>query len=169
MLLSGLSHRQQPAEADCLVACVAMVLDYLAVPVNYPRLRRLLGTSEAGTPFHHVDRLRAQGFFVARGQGDIETLWSHLTTGLPVIVALRTDDLAYWIMRSDIRDEEKATDHAVVVVGLDEQAVYVDDPDFEQAPQMIELDEFLLAWLERDYEYVVIGLEEFAEGVGAER
>jgi hypothetical protein len=30
---------------------------------------------------------------------------------------------------------------------------------------MIELDEFLLAWLERDYEYVVIGLEEFAETV----
>lgn len=163
MLLSGLSHRQQPVEADCLVACVAMVLDYLAVPVNYPRLRRLLGTSEAGTPFHHVDRLRVQGFFVERGQGDTETLWSHLTTGLPVIVALRTDDLIYWIKRIDIRDEEKATDHAVVVVGLDEQTVYVNDPDFEQAPKMIELDEFLLAWLERDYEYVVIGLEEFEE------
>ena len=34
---------------------------------------------------------------------------------------------------------------------------------------MIESDEFLLAWLERDYEYVVIGLEEFAEGVGSGR
>jgi ABC-type bacteriocin/lantibiotic exporter with double-glycine peptidase domain len=58
MLLSGLSHRRQHAEADCLVACVAMVLEYLAVPVNYLRLRRALGTSEAGTPFPHVDRLR---------------------------------------------------------------------------------------------------------------
>jgi uncharacterized protein YvpB len=110
-----------------------------------------------------VDRLRAQGFFVERGQGDVETLWSRLTTGLPVIVAVRTDDLVHWIKRTDIHDEEKATDHAVVVVGLDEQTVYVNDPDFEQAPQMIDLDEFLLAWLERDYEYVVIGLEEFEE------
>ena len=29
---------------------------------------------------------------------------------------------------------------------------------------MIDPDEFLLAWLERGYEHVVIGLEEFAEG-----
>jgi hypothetical protein len=92
-----------------------------------------------------VDRLREQGFFVERGQGDTETLWSHLTTGLPVIVAVRTDDLPYWLNRTDIPDEEKATDHAVVVVGLDEQTVYANDPDFEQAPQVIDLDEFLLA------------------------
>ena len=52
-----------------------------------------------------------------------------------MIVALRSDDLVYWSRRSDIRDEEKATDHVVVVVGLNEQAVYVNDPDFEQAPQ----------------------------------
>jgi hypothetical protein len=53
MLLSGLSHWRQPVEADCLVACVAMVLDYLAAPVNYKRLRQTLGTTEAGTPFPH--------------------------------------------------------------------------------------------------------------------
>src|SRR6476659_2765227 len=132
MRLSGISHRRQQRETACLVACVAMVLEYLAGPVNYARLRRLLGTSDAGTPFHHVDRLREQGFFVERGQGTIETLGSHLTTGLPVIVAVRTDDLPYWLERSDIADEEKATDHAVVVVGLDEENVYVHDPDFEQ-------------------------------------
>ena len=80
-----------------------------------------------------------------------------------MIVAVRTDDLPYWLNRTDIPDEEKATDHAVVVVGLDEQRVYANDPDFEQARQVIDLDEFLLAWLERDYEYVVIGLEDFAD------
>jgi len=61
-------------------------------------------------------------------------------------------------------DEEKATDHAVVVVGLDEESVYAHDADFEQAPQVIDRDDFLLAWLERDDEYAVIGLEGFAEG-----
>jgi hypothetical protein len=30
-----------------------MVLDYLAAPVNYKRLRQTLGTTEAGTPFPH--------------------------------------------------------------------------------------------------------------------
>jgi hypothetical protein len=57
--------------------------------------------------------------FVGRGRGTLETLWGHLTLGLPIIVAVRTDGLPYWINRTDIADEEKATDHAVVVVGLD--------------------------------------------------
>jgi hypothetical protein len=140
-----------------------MVLDYLAVPVNYQRLRQMLGTTAAGTPFPHVDRLRARGLFVERGWGNTETLWTHLTFGLPVIVAVRTDDLPHWIKRTDVADEEKATDHAVVVVGLDSDNVYVNDPDFEQAPQIVELNEFLLAWSDRDYEYAVIGLEDFHE------
>jgi hypothetical protein len=138
-----------------------MVLDYLGVPVNYARLRQLLGTTEAGTPFFHVDRLRARGLFVERGRGNLETLWAYLSSGLPVIVAVRTDGLPHWINRTDIADEEKATDHAVVVVGLDDDNVYVNDPDFAQAPQVIEINEFLLAWLEQDYAYAVIGLEDF--------
>jgi hypothetical protein len=80
---------------------------------------------------------------------------------LPVIVAVRTDDLPHWINRTDLAAEEKATDHAVVVVGLDRDNAYVNDPDFEQVPQVIELNEFLLAWSDRDYEYAVIGLEDF--------
>jgi ABC-type bacteriocin/lantibiotic exporter with double-glycine peptidase domain len=163
MRLSGISNWRQPVEADCLVACVAMVLNYLAVPVHYQRLRQLLGTTEAGTPFPRMDRLRARGWFVERGRGDIETLWTHLTRGLPVIVAVRTDNLPHWLNRTDIADEEKATDHAVVVVGLDNDTVYVNDPDFDQAPLGIALNEFLLAWSDRDYAYAVIGLEEFYE------
>jgi hypothetical protein len=140
-----------------------MVLDYLALPVNYQRLRQLLGTTEAGTPFPNLDRLRARGLFVERGRGTVETLWSHLTIGLPIIVAVRTDSLPHWINRTDLADEEKATDHAVVVVGLDDQQVYVNDPDFAQAPQVIERNEFLLAWSDRDYAYAVIGLEDYHE------
>ena len=161
MFLADISHRRQPREADCLVACTAMVLDYLAVPVNYPRLRQLLGTTEAGTPFHHLDRLRERGLFIERSQGSLAQIEFHLGTGLPIIVAVRTDNLPYWMNRFDINDEEKATDHAVVIVGTDNEHVYVNDPDFDQAPQLIDRDEFLLAWLERDYAYAVIGLEDF--------
>ena len=163
MLLADLSNRRQPREADCLVACTAMILDYLGVPVNYNRLRHLLGTTKAGTPFHHLDRLRERGLFIERSQGTLTQLEMHLTTGLPVIVAIRTDHLPYWMNRTDIREEEKATDHAIVVVGIDSASVYVNDPDFEQAPQLIDRDEFVLAWLERDYAYAVIGLEDFSQ------
>src|SRR6266508_5880768 len=127
-----------------------MVLDYLAVPVNYQRLGQTLGTTEAGTPFPHVDRWRARGLFVERGRGNTETLGTHLTIGLPVIVAVRTDDLPHWIKRTDIADEEKATDHAIVIVGLDSDNIYVNDPDFDQAPQIVELNEFLLSFSDRD-------------------
>jgi len=138
-----------------------MVLDYLAVPVNYTRLRQLLGTTAAGTPFHHLDRLRERGLFIERSQGTLAQIEAHLATGLPIIVAIRTDNLPYWMNRTDISDEEKATDHAVVVVGIVSEHVYVNDPDFEQAPHLIERNEFLLAWVERDYAYAVIGLEDF--------
>jgi uncharacterized protein YvpB len=49
-----------------------------------------------------------------------------------------------------------ATDHAVLVVGYDEQAVYINDPAFEQAPQRVSRADFELAWLEFDYRYAVI-------------
>jgi uncharacterized protein YvpB len=44
----------------------------------------------------------------------------------------------------------------VVVVGFDDQAVYVNDPAFEQVPQRIPRVEFELAWMEFDYRYAVI-------------
>lgn len=31
-------HRPQIDQADCLAACVAMVLNYLQIPVNYLKL-----------------------------------------------------------------------------------------------------------------------------------
>jgi hypothetical protein len=38
MSLLAVSHWKQRRQADCLVACAAMVLEYLQVPVSYDRL-----------------------------------------------------------------------------------------------------------------------------------
>lgn len=46
--------------------------------------------------------------------------------------------------------------HAVVLVGLTSDTVYLNDPAFDAAPQTAPLDHFLLAWSELDYEYAVI-------------
>jgi predicted double-glycine peptidase len=48
------------------------------------------------------------------------------------------------------------TNHAVVVVGLDEDNVTVLDPAFPDAPQSIPHDEFHLAWLNGDYSCAII-------------
>ena len=58
-----------------------------------------------------------------------------------------TTQLSYW---------EEATNHAVVVVGIDRDTVALSDPGISHAPQLVALDEFELAWIENDYVCAVL-------------
>ena len=160
MRLFGIANRRQQREADCLVAAIATVLDYLAVPVQYEQLRKLLGTTASGTPFSRVSRLLRWRLWVERGHGTLQIVQEYLEFGLPLLAAVRTDALPYWMDRTDVALEEKATDHVVVIVGLEDETVYLNDPDFAEAPQLVDRESFLLAWSGRDEEYAVIGLTE---------
>ena len=80
----------------------------------------------------------------------LDYLQLAVKNGLPVIVAVDTAALTYWT------DD---TAHAVVVVGFEQDFVLVNDPEFEQAPQSVPLDEFLLAWLEHNYRQAIIRME----------
>lgn len=44
-------------------------------------------------------------------------------------------------------------DHALVVVGFDEQRIFVNDPAFDNHPIAIPLIQFELAWMAFDYRY----------------
>jgi ABC-type bacteriocin/lantibiotic exporter with double-glycine peptidase domain len=111
MTLLPVSHQQQREEADCLVACTAMVLTYLQIPYHYEQLRRVLRTEQHGTIFSHL--------------GHLETI----------------------------------THHAVVIIGIDGDRVYLNDPAFVTAPQIVARDEFEPAWIEHNYRFAVITLE----------
>jgi predicted double-glycine peptidase len=50
----------------------------------------------------------------------------------------------------------ETTRHAVVVVGIDSEYVYVHDPCFDIAPQRVTRLEFKLAWDEMDNTYATI-------------
>lgn len=63
-MLLPLRNLRQRQQADCLVACAAMVLDYLGIAPTYEWLLRLLGTAEPGTPFSNLERLRTLKLFV---------------------------------------------------------------------------------------------------------
>ena len=52
------------------------------------------------------------------------------------------------------------TNHALVVLGMDENYVYVNDPAFRVAPIPVPIGDFELAWLARDEFYAVLSLEE---------
>ncbi|HSN77365.1 MAG TPA: cysteine peptidase family C39 domain-containing protein [Anaerolineae bacterium] len=143
----AVSHRRQLQQADCLAACSAMLLDYLQLPVDYARLVQLLGIRSYGAAFSNLRRLEELGVSVTIEKGGVARLRQALDQGLPVIVALNTGPLTHWT------DD---TAHALVVVGMEQDTVLVNDPEFAQAPQVIPLDEFLLAWLEQDYRQALI-------------
>jgi len=117
-----------------------MILDYLDRPIPYPRLLLLLGTCDFGTPAENILRLEdlSIGVKVTLAHTDVEGLRGHLEAGRPVIAFVNTGDLPYW---------SEATDHAIVVVGMEDDVFYVNDPYFDQAPRRISRTHFELAWL----------------------
>ena len=150
MPLLSVSHRQQIQQADCLAACAAMILAYLHVPVQYEYLLRLLKVRAFGTSLFNLRNLQTLGLFVLIEEGNLADLQTHLEMGLPPIVAVSTARLSsYWT---------EDTDHAVIVVGIDNDFVYLHDPDLATAPQVVDIKEFESAWLDQDYWYAIIGL-----------
>jgi ABC-type bacteriocin/lantibiotic exporter with double-glycine peptidase domain len=136
-------HKQQRQQADCLAACAAMVLAYHRMQVGYDLFLSRLQVDEIGTPFSNLRFLKSWGVQVKIEHGGMERLRAYLLHRTPIIVAVATGELrSYW---SD------ATSHAIVVIGVDEGLVYVNDPAFPVAPQRIPAAEFELAWMEKDY------------------
>ena len=142
-------HREQTQDADCLPACVAMVLEYLGRPLAYDDLLRLLGTTPYGTVTRNVLRLTGVGFSVVYREGTLVELRAWLDRRCPVIVLVKTGELPHWSYN---------TLHSLVVVGYDETHVYANDPHFSRAPQPIPIGDFDLAWLEMGNRCVVIEL-----------
>ncbi len=139
-ILLNVSHRKQRLRsAECLPACVAMVLGYLGQPVEYNALLSLLRTrSDVGTAAANVRHLETLGVNVRLFHADLDAVRESLVNGWPVIAFVETSHLPHW---------SEATDHAVLIVGIDDEAVYVNDPEFEQVPQRIPRVQFELAWL----------------------
>ena len=143
-------HRIQQHKADCLTACVMMVLDYLGRSVSYNRLMELLNINpDLGAPASNVGRLSSLGLQVEYGPGQAHQLTEHLDNGIPCVVFVDTVHLSYWA---------EAARHAVVLIGMDEQQVVLNDPFFTEAPQIASRLEFELAWDEMDNTYAAITL-----------
>jgi ABC-type bacteriocin/lantibiotic exporter with double-glycine peptidase domain len=143
-------HRKQKQDADCLAACAAMVLTYLNHPVTYAELLALLRIGPLGTPRRNVSRLARLGLDISYREATLPIVAAYLQAGQPVITFVDTAELAYWSF---------ATNHAIVVIGLDATDVIVNDPAFDTAPHHIPHDEFELAWLNSDNTCTVIKVQ----------
>jgi len=124
-----------------------MILLHLGIRQTQVFLNRLLGLTSIGTPFSNIRRLGQIDVTVSLQAGTAADLCGAIDRGQPSIVFLLTGDLPYWLDN---------TAHAVVVVGYDEETVFLNDPQFDDAPKRVRWDNFMLSWSEQDYTYAFI-------------
>jgi ABC-type bacteriocin/lantibiotic exporter with double-glycine peptidase domain len=138
----NIPHQIQSEDSWCLPACVAMVSAYWEQPLYQGDLVRWLKTTTVGTPARNVTLLQAYGFEVVYQEGSYELISEHFQKSIPCILFLRTGNLPYW---------QRDTPHAVVFAGVEDNQVVLFDPAFSKAPQMVDVDSFMLAWSYADY------------------
>jgi len=137
----------QSDRADCLPACVEMVLASFGRHVERDWLKQVLETTSLGTPGFKLLNLRAHGYEVTYAAAMNERpLTEALSNDIPPIALVYTTGLPYWI---------RETAHAVVVVEFGDR-VMLHDPAFAEQPQIVSRDAFMLAWSDFDYLYTVI-------------
>lgn len=127
-VLLPIPHFEQSQHGYCLPACVRMVLAYQGRQMREQELAEILGTQSFGTPISHVNILQAYQYQVTYRSFSETELKTYLLQGIPVIVRVWTGMLTYWT---------EETFHVVVVVGYDEAQVYLNDPAFTAAPQIV--------------------------------
>ena len=135
--LLNVPHYKQEFNYSCIAACARMVLAHYGQTVDESELRQLLDTQPTGTRARNLESLASLGFKLLLEPSSLAHLIEALEAGLAPIVFLDTGHLDYW-------DVDCA--HVTVLVGLDEEAVYLNDPFFESAPQRTSLSGFLSAW-----------------------
>lgn len=141
-MLLPVPHHKQMEESDCLAACAAMALAYIGQPVPYRQLLTVLDVGPVGAPRRNIVRLTSSLIDVAYREANIPLLAEIVQHGLPVIVFVDTGELPYW---------SYATSHAVVVVGVQAEQIFVNDPAFSESPIQVPAGDFDLAWLNSDY------------------
>ncbi|GIK58589.1 MAG: hypothetical protein BroJett015_42520 [Chloroflexota bacterium] len=124
-----------------------MVLDYLGIQVAYGRLLKLLKIETFGASAYNLNYLSSLGVTATIDIRDMTVLRQLLQAGSPLITLVRTGELSYW---------SQNTNHVVVVIGYEDDAVFINDPAFAQAPIQVSIVKFERAWLAFDYLSIVL-------------
>ena len=84
---------------------------------------------------------------VTIANGSLRQLYMLLSENVPIIVSVQTSEFPHWA---------EASEHAVVVVGMNRDHVFINDPAFDIAPILVPHGDFDLAWLAQEELYGVI-------------
>jgi ABC-type bacteriocin/lantibiotic exporter with double-glycine peptidase domain len=135
----NVTHSRQEAETGCLEACVQMVLGCLGIERSQADLARQMGAiPHVGVVSRNILNLQSSTLQVVYTEGTLELLHHWLDQGVPAIAFVQTSELPYW-------DGVEAR-HAVVVVGLDDESVYLLDPARDPDVIAVSRGDFDLAW-----------------------
>jgi hypothetical protein len=124
-----------------------MFLEYINIRVPYSRLFRILNIQPFGASGRNLLYLSQIDVEVIYREGSMGMLKNLIQSGRPCIALVRTEFLQDWT---------RSTDHAVVVVGIDDDNVFYNDPTFNQHPMRVTSLEFDLAWMEMGYRYRIM-------------
>ena len=139
-------HQQQFNTSACVPACLSMVFSMYGVSVSQQDLIAQLGTYADGTNLDVLEQISFERFSF-RHEVDfgssIEALFETIKRGVPVICV---------IVSSYLPHSQEDRLHAVLVVGSDDEHVYLNDPLLagEGIVQM-ERTTFLKAWEWSDF------------------
>ena len=128
----------------CGPACLKIVFDYYGIEKSEQEFAKLtdmipdLGTDEEGIE----KAVQSLGFKVEiKNESAFEDIQAWLEKGVPVIVDWFTRG------RSDYSDSDVADGHYSVVVGLDGEHIYLQDPEVG-GMRKIKRNDFLLVWFD---------------------
>ncbi len=148
-----LSHSQQKHLGYCLPACAEMVLAYLGISRSQESLAKIMKTTlNVGTPRSNIKNLASRRLTVIYNEGNLADIRAWLDQGHPVIVFVQVKELPIW-RGQDFK-------HAIVVVGLDDETIYLLDPALDNGPTPTPIGDFQLAWDEMDNYYVTLARQE---------
>ncbi len=140
---------KQQAVGYCMPACAQMVLAYQDISYSQDELAKVLNLKPGlGTPTRNIQRLASPEIKAVYEEGTLEQVQTWLGMGIPVIAFVQAGELSHW------RDE--FFQHAVVIVGLEKDMVWLLDPDTNGNPIAIPTNELMLAWSGMDYLYAVL-------------
>lgn len=126
-----------------------MVLAHQGVTLGEQELCDLLDMQLAGTKVWNVLLLEQHiaDCHVELDSVSFDRLQEMLAAGVPPIAFVVTRHLSYW---------QRDTIHAIVVVGVTDDEIYVNDPTFPDAPHSVPRTEFAAAWSELDFLTAVV-------------
>jgi predicted double-glycine peptidase len=126
-----------------------MVLAHLGISRTQAALAKTLGLNPPfGTRHSNIKKLASAKITVTHEAGDLADIHRWLEQGTPVIVFVQAGDLPHW--------SGHHFQHAVVVVGVEGQTVFLMDPALDEGPTPVDEAAFMLAWSWMNYHYAVL-------------